>query len=83
MFYVDFPSIPFILVIILQDWKILFCIFLRFRDLRGLKLTQDFWSINILPREATGGEEVNETRPRAKRDQVERDPGLATPPRLV
>jgi hypothetical protein len=65
MFYRDFPSIPLILVITLQDRKTLFCVFLCFRDLRGLKLTQDFWSINILPREEPGGEEVNETKPRA------------------
>jgi hypothetical protein len=29
---------------------------LHFRDLPELKLTQDFWSVNILPREAPGGE---------------------------
>jgi hypothetical protein len=55
MFYRDFPSILLILVITLQDRKTLFCVFLRFRDLPELKLTQDFWSVIILPREAPGG----------------------------
>jgi hypothetical protein len=64
MFYGDFPSIPLILVMTLQDRKTLFCLFLSFRDLPGLKLTQDFCSINILSREAPEEEEVNETRPR-------------------
>jgi hypothetical protein len=61
MFYGDFPSIPLILVITQQDRKTMFCVFLHFRDLPGLKLTQDFWSVNILPREAPGGEEVKLT----------------------
>jgi hypothetical protein len=66
MIYGDFPSIPLILVITLQNRKTLFCIFLRFKDLPGLKLTCDFSGVNILPREAPGGEEVNETRPRGQ-----------------
>ena len=38
--------IPLILVITLQDRKLLFCVFFRFRDLYGLKLTGDFsWII--------------------------------------
>jgi hypothetical protein len=44
----------------------LFCVFLRFRDLFGLKLTWDFSGVNILPQEEPGGEEVNETRPRGQ-----------------
>jgi hypothetical protein len=64
MNYGDFPSIPLILIITLQDRKTLFCIFLCFRDLLGLKLTYDFSVVNILPREAPGGEEVNEMRHR-------------------
>jgi hypothetical protein len=38
--------------------KTLFPIFLSFRALPGLKLTGDFWSINILSRETPGKEEV-------------------------
>jgi hypothetical protein len=64
MFHGDFPSTPLILVITLQNRKTMFCIFLSFRNLPELKLTWDFWSVNILSREATRGEEVNETRPR-------------------
>jgi hypothetical protein len=33
-----------------------------FGDLSGLKLTWEISGVNILPREAPGGEEVNETR---------------------
>jgi hypothetical protein len=66
MFYGDFPSIPLILVITLQKRKTLFCVYLHFRDLSGLKLTWDFSGANILPREGPGGEEVNETRPRGQ-----------------
>jgi hypothetical protein len=47
MFYEDFPSIPLILDITLQDNKTLFCVLLSFRNLPELKLTWDFWSINI------------------------------------
>ena len=43
----DFPKDPLILVITLQDRKTLFCVFFRFRDLYGLKLTGDFSRINI------------------------------------
>jgi hypothetical protein len=44
----------------MQDRKTLF---LSFRNLLELKLTWDFWSINILSRETPGDQEVNETRP--------------------
>jgi hypothetical protein len=37
-----------------------------FRDLPGLKLTHDFWSVNILSREAPKEEEVNEMRTRGR-----------------
>jgi hypothetical protein len=52
---------PLILVITLQ--KTLFCVFLSFGNLPELKLTWDYWSVNILSREAPGEEEVNKTRP--------------------
>jgi hypothetical protein len=64
--YRDFPSIPLILVITLQDMKTLFCVFLSFRNLPELKLTQDFSSINILPREPARDQELNERRPRGQ-----------------
>jgi hypothetical protein len=57
---------PLILIITLQDRKTLFCIFLSLRDLPGLKLTWDFWSINILSRETPDEEEVNKTRRRGR-----------------
>jgi hypothetical protein len=57
---------PLILVITLQNRKTLFCVFLRFRNLLGLKLTWNFLGVNILPREAPGGEEVNEMSPRGQ-----------------
>jgi hypothetical protein len=57
---------PLILVITLQNRITLFYVFLHFRDLPRLKLTWDFSGVNILPREAAGGEEVNEKRPRGQ-----------------
>jgi hypothetical protein len=66
MFYGDFPSIPLMLVITQQDRKTMFCIFLSFRNLPELKLTWDFWSINILSRETLEDQEVNETRLRGQ-----------------
>jgi hypothetical protein len=42
------------------EQEILFCVFLRFRNLPRLKLTWDFLGVNILPREAPGAQEVNE-----------------------
>jgi hypothetical protein len=65
MIYENFPSIPLHLVITLQNRKTLFCVFLPFTDIPGLKLTWDFLGVNILPREAPGGE-VNNTRPRGQ-----------------
>jgi hypothetical protein len=59
MFSRDFPSILLILVITRQNRKTLFCVFLSFRNLLELILTEDFWSINILPREAAGDQEVH------------------------
>jgi hypothetical protein len=42
----------------------LFCVFLSFTNLPELKLTHDFWSVNILLREAAGDQEAHERRPR-------------------
>jgi hypothetical protein len=50
-----------------QNRKTLFCVFLSFRNLLELKLTQNFWSINILPREAAGDQEVHKRRPRGQK----------------
>ena len=47
MFLGILQRIPVILVITLQDRKILFCVFFSFRDLYGLKLTGDFSRIII------------------------------------
>jgi hypothetical protein len=51
-FYGDFPLNPLISVITLHDRKAVFCVFLSFKNLPKLKLTWDFWSINILSWEA-------------------------------
>jgi hypothetical protein len=61
----------------------LFCVFLSFRNLPKLKLTWDFWSVNISSRETPGDQEVNETRPRGQTRLGGMGPGLAMPPRLV
>jgi hypothetical protein len=82
MFYRNFPSIPLILVITRQNRKTLFCIFLSFRNLPRLKLTQDFRSINILSREPAGYQEVNEMRPRVQTSPSGALPGYATHARL-
>jgi hypothetical protein len=66
MIYEDFPSIPLILVINLENRKTLFCVFLCFRDLTRIKLTWDFSGVNILPQEAPGAQEVSEARPRGQ-----------------
>jgi hypothetical protein len=57
---------PPFLVITQQNRKTLLCVFLSFRNLPELKLTQDFWSVNILSREAPEAQEVNEMRPRGR-----------------
>ena len=45
----DFPKDPPYFGYNSAGRKTLFCVFSRFRDLYGLKLTRDFWSINIFP----------------------------------
>jgi hypothetical protein len=42
-FFID----PLILVITLQNRIYLFCVFCRFRDLPELKLSEDFYDVNI------------------------------------
>jgi hypothetical protein len=42
------------------EQKTLFCVFLCFRNLTELKLTWVFSSVNILSREPSGAQEVNE-----------------------
>jgi hypothetical protein len=59
------------------------CVFLHFRNLPGLKLTWDFLGVNILPREAPGEEEVNETRPRGQASIGGAAPSQAVPPEPV
>jgi hypothetical protein len=63
MFFIDlwgFSLIPFILVITLYDRKTLFCVFWHFRNLPELNLTWDLSGINILSREPSRAQEVNE-----------------------
>jgi hypothetical protein len=75
MFYGDFPLIPLILVITQQDMKIMFCVFLSFRNLSELKLTQDFWSVSTFYHERHLEIKKSTRRgPGAKRDQVARGP---------
>jgi hypothetical protein len=42
------------------------CVLLRFKNLPELKLTWDFSGVSILPREASGEEEVNDMAPRVQ-----------------
>jgi hypothetical protein len=42
------------------EQETVFSVFWRFRDLSELKLIEDFYGINILPREASGDQEVKE-----------------------
>jgi hypothetical protein len=80
MIYGDFPSIPLILVITLQNRKPQFYVFLRFKNLPELKLTWDFSGVNILSREPSRRQEVNNVGHNGKRAQVARAPGQAVPP---
>jgi hypothetical protein len=66
-----------------QTRKTLFCIFLSFRNLPELKLTWDFWSINILSREAPREEELNELRSRGQMSTGGAGPCQAVPPSVV
>lgn len=49
LIYGDLPMIPVIWFITLQNRKTLFCVFFTFKDLYGVKLTWDFWSIIFSP----------------------------------
>jgi hypothetical protein len=77
MIYGDFPSTPLILVITLQNRKTLFCVFLHFRNLPELKLTWNFSGVNILSREPSGEEELNDMGPRGQRSKGGIGPGQA------
>ena len=59
----DFPRSPLILVITQRGQKTLFCVFLRFRDLYGLKLTGDFSRINIFQNMTIRDFETKQTEP--------------------
>jgi hypothetical protein len=85
MIYGDFTLISLILVITLQNRKTLFCVFLCFRDLSGLKLAWDFLGVHILPREAPGAQEVNEGGHEAQKrlGGMGPSPGRATLSRLM
>jgi hypothetical protein len=74
MIYEDFPSIPHILVITLQNRKTLFCVFWCFRNLLELKLTWDFLGINILSRELSRAQEVNNGGHEAQKSTGGMDP---------
>jgi hypothetical protein len=47
-------------VITLQNKKTLFYVFWYFKDLSELKLTEDFYIVNILSQKASRDQEVNE-----------------------
>jgi hypothetical protein len=74
---------PLILVITPHDRKTLFCVFWRFRDILQLKLTWDFSGFNILSREASGAQEVNEGGHEAKTSNGGVGPSEVEPPSLV
>jgi hypothetical protein len=83
MFYRDFPSIPLILVITLQNKKTLFLHIFKFQEPSRTQIDLGFWSVNILSREEPEGEEVNETRPRGQTRTGGAGPCQAAPPILL
>jgi hypothetical protein len=66
-----------------QNRKTLFCVFLCFRNLPKFKLTWNFSGINILSRELSREEEVDELGPRGQTSTCGAGPWLATPPMPV
>jgi hypothetical protein len=58
--YGDFPLIPLIWVITLQNRRHPFCIFLHFRDLLELKQSEPFSGVIIFPRATKCDEEAHE-----------------------
>ena len=75
MFLGIFQRIPLILVITLQDRKPLFCVFFRFRDLYGLKLTGDFSWIIIFQYMTKLSFEITQMKIRRRKE-----PGWCAPP---
>jgi hypothetical protein len=71
---------PRIFGITLQNRKTMFCVFLRFRNLPKLKLIWDFLCVNILSREPSRAQEVNEGGHEAQKSTggVAPSPGRAT-----
>ena len=75
--------IPLILVITLKDRKTFFCVFFRFRDLYGLKLTGDFSRIIIFQYMTKHSFEITQTElGRGKEDRWRAHP-LGAPPMLL
>ena len=75
--------IPLILVITLQDRKTLFCVFFRFRDLYGLKLTGDFSRIIIFQNMTIRSFEITQTESRRGKGDRWRAHPLGAPPMLL
>ena len=81
MFLEIFQRIPLILIITLQDRKKpVLCIFFRFRDLYGLKLTGDFSRIIIFQYMMKHNFEITHTESRRRKEHGWRapPPGCAT-----
>jgi hypothetical protein len=60
MIYGDFPSIPLILVITLQNRKTLFFYIFMFQEPPRTQIDLGFLGVNILSREPSGAQGVNE-----------------------
>jgi hypothetical protein len=82
MIYGDFSLIPLILVITLQNRKTMFCVFLCFGNLLELKLTCDFSGVNVLSREPSRVQEVNEEGHDGQTSTGGTGPGQGAPPML-
>jgi hypothetical protein len=78
MIYEDFPLIPLILVITLQNRKTLFCVFLCFRNLPKLKWSGIFRALIFYHENLLEHKKSARWATRAKWGQVAQAPGRAT-----
>ena len=76
-------GVPLIFVITLRGQKTLFCVFFRFRDLYGLKLTGDFSRINIFQNMTIRDFETKQTEPGGGISTRWRAHPLGAPPMLL
>jgi hypothetical protein len=67
LIYGDLPMIHFIWFITLQNRKTPFCVYFTFREIYGVKLTWDFWSIIFSSAEAPWALEAHMERPEGRK----------------